>query len=252
MQLLRMLLVGALAGFLSGLLGVGGGVVLVPALVAFLAMAQRQAHATSLAALLPISLAGGVGYVIQGAYDPWVAVSLAVGALPGVLIGSKLLTKLSDRRLRLLFTIVMVAAAARLMLPLPEGQEATDLPGYAYALLVGAGVVVGVLSSLLGVGGGVIIVPLLIVGLAVDPIIAKGTSLLVIIPIAIMASWRNRKNGLGDLKSAAIVGLAGAAASVGGVQVSMIMDARVAGLVFAVFLLIIVAQILVRELRSRR
>ena len=64
--MLRIVLVGLAAGFLSGLFGVGGGVLMVPALVLVLGMGQRLAHGTSLAAIVPIALAGVLGYALGG------------------------------------------------------------------------------------------------------------------------------------------------------------------------------------------
>jgi uncharacterized protein len=91
--------VGVLAGFLAGLFGVGGGILIVPGLVLAAGMDQRLAHGTSLAAVLPISLASLVTYATHGNVDWSVAVWLSIGAVGGAVIGTRLLNVLAHRTL---------------------------------------------------------------------------------------------------------------------------------------------------------
>src|ERR687892_243130 len=106
--------VGASAGALSGLFGVGGGILIVPGLVLIGGMGQREAHATSLAAIVPIAVAGAIGYALDGAVD-WPAAGLLVaGAAAGTLAGTFLLGRISARGLRILFAAFLLAAAAAL------------------------------------------------------------------------------------------------------------------------------------------
>ena len=107
---------GATAGFLSGLFGVGGGLIMVPALVLLVGMAQHRAHATSLAAIVPIA---AVGAAIFGGTDNvnLVAAALLIaGSLLGVQAGTRLMDRLSGERLALVFGgFVMVVAIAMLL-----------------------------------------------------------------------------------------------------------------------------------------
>ena len=107
------ILVGVLAGFLAGLFGVGGGLLIVPGLV-FAGMDQRLAHGTSLAAVVPIAVASLITYASGGNVDWPAALWLSVGAAGGVVIGTKLLHILPVRTLGLLFSAVLVASAVRL------------------------------------------------------------------------------------------------------------------------------------------
>ncbi|MGH9271510.1 MAG: sulfite exporter TauE/SafE family protein, partial [Ilumatobacteraceae bacterium] len=81
--------VGVMAGFLAGLFGVGGGIVIVPGLVLAVGMAQRLAHGTSLAAVVPISVASVITFVAHGNVDWPVALWLSVGAVAGAVIGTR-------------------------------------------------------------------------------------------------------------------------------------------------------------------
>ena len=76
---MKIALVGLVAGFLSGLFGVGGGILIVPALVIVLKLGQKLAHGTSLAAVLPIAMSSLLGYTIEGKVDWPVAGSARAG-----------------------------------------------------------------------------------------------------------------------------------------------------------------------------
>ena len=107
----RFVAIGVAGGILSGLLGVGGGIVMVPLLVIWAAYAQRDAHATSLGAIIPISCASVVTYGVAGKIRVVDAAALAVGAVLGARIGASLLSRVSDRPLKLAFGLFLAAAA---------------------------------------------------------------------------------------------------------------------------------------------
>lgn len=114
-----MLGIGLAAGLTSGLLGVGGGVVMVPGMVVLLKLDQRQATANSLAAIIPVAAVGAVVYYM-GAARPHLrldlAAVLAIGGVLGAVVGAKLAHRLSERTLRVGFGLLMLAVAARLLL----------------------------------------------------------------------------------------------------------------------------------------
>ncbi|MFQ5987622.1 MAG: TSUP family transporter [Dehalococcoidia bacterium] len=107
-EVLICMLIGAAAGMVAGLLGVGGGIFLVPLLVGVLGVAQHQAHGTSLAVIAPIALVGAITYALLGHMD-WVLIpGLALGGLVGVVLGAKLMASVPAGRLRWIFGIFMV------------------------------------------------------------------------------------------------------------------------------------------------
>ena len=103
---------GALGGVFSGLLGVGGGLVMVPLLVLRNGYNQRTAHAISLGAIIPISAAGAATYGIAGEVRLAEAVALAVGAIAGANVGAFLLSRASERTLKGAFGVFMLIVAA--------------------------------------------------------------------------------------------------------------------------------------------
>ncbi|ADB51186.1 sulfite exporter TauE/SafE family protein [Conexibacter woesei] len=108
--------IGLAGGFMSGLLGIGGGTVMVPLMVLFARFGQRDAHAISLAAIIPISIAAIAVYGGAGKGDLLVAAGLTIGAVLGARTGAGLLAKAPDRVLKAAFGIFMLIAAASIVL----------------------------------------------------------------------------------------------------------------------------------------
>ena len=156
------LVIGAGAGLFSGLFGIGGGIVIVPALLTMLSMDRRLAHGTSLAATIPVSLASLAVYSTSGNVDWIVAAFLAGGAVCGALVGTHLLQIVPKKPLTIIFIVVILITAARLLVPTEAigRDELTFLGGMAF---IAIGFVTGTLSGLLGIGGGVVMVPALVV-----------------------------------------------------------------------------------------
>ena len=107
----QLVTIGLAGGVLSGLLGVGGGIVMVPLLVLWAGYAQRDAHAMSLGAIVPISVAGVLTYGVAGQVRLPEAIALAVGAVAGARVGAGLLSRLGDRPLKLAFGSFLIAVA---------------------------------------------------------------------------------------------------------------------------------------------
>lgn len=109
------LAIGVIGGLLSGLLGIGGGTVMVPLMVLWLGTAQREAHALSLAAIIPISLVAVLVYGQAGKVDPLAAGALTLGAIFGARVGAGLLAKASERPLKFAFGFFLLVAALMLI-----------------------------------------------------------------------------------------------------------------------------------------
>jgi uncharacterized membrane protein YfcA len=107
----QLVAIGIVGGLLSGLLGVGGGVVMVPLLVLWAGYRQRDAHAASLGAIIPISIAGILTFGIAGEVHWLDALALALGAVAGARIGARLLTRIDERLLKIVFGCFLVAVA---------------------------------------------------------------------------------------------------------------------------------------------
>tara|TARA_Y100000385_G_scaffold53021_1_gene50307 strand:- start:2500 stop:3369 length:870 start_codon:yes stop_codon:yes gene_type:complete len=243
-------LVGIAAGLLGGLFGVGGGLIIVPGLVLLVKLERRLANGTSLAATLPIALASLSTYLYNGNVDWAVAGLLASGTVVGAIIGTKLLTILPKRTITIIFIITVLATAVRLFTTADTaGRDNVTI--YSGLLLVFIGLATGTLSGLLGIGGGVVMVPAMVVGLDMVPVIAKGTSVAVIVPTSIMGTIRNRKTAYVDLKVATVAGLSGAVTAIMGGMIADSISTSLSNIMFA-FLLLFVAGTQLITLRSDR
>ncbi|MBM3162059.1 MAG: sulfite exporter TauE/SafE family protein [Chlorobi bacterium] len=118
MQTLFMLIVGIAAGMLSGMFGVGGGIIIVPALVLLSGMSQHSANATSLVALLlPVGLLGVMEYYRSGKITTeniWMGLIIAAGLFAGAFFGARIATSLSGDMLRKAFALFIGIVAFRL------------------------------------------------------------------------------------------------------------------------------------------
>jgi len=242
--------IGVLAGIMSAMFGVGGGAVVVPALVAWCGRDQRQAVATSFIAIGPLALAAMIGYAFHGEVDVIVALPLAIGSMTGAWIGTHLLTRLPQAALRWIFATFALVVAARMAFG-ETAQQASAEHGWRLLWLIPAAVAIGILAALTGVGGGAAMVPLMQLGYGLPAVLAKGTSLLVILPTSALGSWRNLRNGLGDLPEALWIGCSGMLAALAAAQLSVRLPQSVADRLFAAFMVFVAVRTVWSDLRRR-
>jgi uncharacterized membrane protein YfcA len=244
--------VGLLAGLLSGLFGVGGGTVIVPLLVLILRFDQRLAAGTSLAAIVPTAAVGVISYGINGSVAWIPALILAAGAVVGAQIGTWLLPKLSQTALRWAFVGFLVVVIVSLFVIIPSRDAGLPVTWLTGPGLVALGLITGVLAGLLGVGGGIIVVPALMLLFGTSDLIAKGTSLLMMIPTAISGTVGNMRRKNVDLRAAATVGLAACTTTALGAWIATIVDPLLGNILFAAFLVFISVQMALKAIRGRK
>ena len=112
-----LILIGIAAGFLGGMVGIGGGVIIVPALVLLLGITQHNAQGISLAMMLfPVGILGVINYYKKGYVDFKYAGLIAAGFLLGSFLGSKFSLSLPQDTVKKIFAIVMIILAVRMLL----------------------------------------------------------------------------------------------------------------------------------------
>src|SRR6476620_2607335 len=240
--------IGLLAGLMSGLFGVGGGTVIVPLLVLVLGFDQRFAAGTSLAAIVPTAAVGVISYAIHGSVAWIPALILALGAVVGAQIGTWLLPKISQTVLRWSFVGFLVIVIVSLFLVIPSREAELPLTFLTITGLLVLGVITGTLAGLLGVGGGIIVVPALMIVFGTSDLIAKGTSLLMMIPTAVSGTIGNIRRHNVDLLAAALVGVAACTTTALGAWIAQLVDPLTGNILFAVFLVVIAVQMAMRAL----
>lgn len=243
--------IGLAAGLLSGLFGVGGGTIIVPLLVLLLGFDQRRAAGTSLAAIVPIAAVGVISYAVSGSVSWVAALVLAVGAVLGAQIGTRLLPRISQRALLWGFVGFIAVVIVSLFLIVPSRAAELELTWTSGLILAVVGVFTGVLAGLIGVGGGIIVVPALMLGMGASDLIAKGTSLLTMIPTAVSGTIGNLRHHNVDLVAAAVVGVSACATTALGAMLAAFIDPFVGNVLFAVYLLYIGYQMSRKALRAK-
>lgn len=244
--------IGLFAGLLSGLFGVGGGTVIVPLLVLLLHFNQRLGAGTSLAAIVPTAAVGVVSYAVHDSVAWIPALILAAGSVVGAQIGTRLLPRISQTALRWYFVGFLALVIVSLFLVIPSRDAAFDLNLLSGAALVGVGVVTGILAGLIGVGGGIIVVPALMLAFGTSDLVAKGTSLLMMIPTALSGTIGNIRNRNVDLVAATLVGVAACTTTALGAWLATLIDPAAANMLFAAYLVVIAVQMAMKAVRGRK
>lgn len=240
-SIIVLIVVGMLVGVLSGTFGIGGGTVIVPALV-WLGLSQRNAAATSTLAIVPTSISGVVSYATGGHVDWLAAVLLFCGMFVGGQIGSWLLSRLPELVLRWIFVAFLVFVVINQVSFVPSRDHQivmTVATGVCLALL---GVVIGMLARLLGIGGGALAVPALSILFGASDLIARGTSLLAMFPNSITTSVANMKRNLVHVKAALIIGLVAAVTAPLGTWIAGEVSPRVGAIMFACYLCVLLVR----------
>lgn len=246
----KLVLIGLAAGTLGGGLGLGGGFILVPLLVA-VGLSRHRAHATSLAAIIFIATAGAISFGASGEIDIAVGVTLGIGGIIGSIIGATVMNRVSARALTITFGIVLLVAAIRLIAssdPLPGASEFTSLGQTAIAL--GIGLIAGFFAGLAGIGGGAVMVPSSVLLLGLDQHTAQGTSLVAIIFTSISGTMVNLKNQRVRLRDGLLAGVGGVVGSLIGSRVALLIDGRVLSVVLGLIVMWVALRSLYRTLRT--
>ena len=240
-SIIVLIVVGMLVGVLSGMFGIGGGTVIVPALV-WLGLSQRNAAATSTLAIVPTSISGVVSYATGGHVDWLAAVLLFCGMFVGGQIGSWLLSRLPELVLRWIFVAFLVFVVINQVSFVPSRDHQIVMSvttGICLALL---GVIIGTLAGLLGIGGGALAVPSLSMLFGASDLVARGTSLLAMFPNSITTSAANLKRRLAHVKTALIIGVTAAVTAPLGTWIAGEVSPRVGAIMFACYLCVLLVR----------
>ena len=178
------LLIGLIAGLFGGLVGVGGGVIMIPLMVGVLRLTQHQAHGSSLVALVFTGLAGAITYAMKGSVDVVASALLAVTAIFTARFGAHFAHALPEWKLKRSFGGFLLFVSILLLLKPYLAQVANPVSaGWAkVVVLMIAGVFTGFLSGMMGVGGGTIMVPAMVLLAGMGQHMAQGSSLLAMVP----------------------------------------------------------------------
>lgn len=256
------MLIGLAAGMVGSFFGLGGGIVFVPLFTLLLHRPIHQSTVTSLAAMQIIALVSIITYEVQahlggtGAAQwdmVWLFAPAAV--LGSSLIGVPLARRLRGTSLRRVFALLLLAAAVR-MVGWADVSEAAASKPWPLWVTGPCGIVVGAASGLLGVGGGFLAVPLLVLGFQLEQHCAHATSLVVVLASAVAGTLRaqqgNDTERKPDWRLALHVAPGAAVGAIGGSMLAAALEATFLRAAFALVLAVFALQMLgVGELVSR-
>lgn len=226
--------------------------IIVPALMIILDMPQRQAAATSLCAIIITAATGSIMYATQGNVSINAMLLVSLGALIGAQIGVWLLRILPERILPWIFVtfILSIIVIQQFHEPLRASRiHVTALSAFG---MIAVGVVSGIFAGLVGVGGGGIIVPSLELVVGAGDLIARGTSLLAMIPTALSGTFTSFRYGLVDLRVGLFVGAIASAITPVGMWVAQSISPETGNILFSVFLVFVCVSTVMKARRRMR
>jgi len=249
--------VGVLGGVVGAMLGGGTGTVTVPALDRLTTLPRATIHGTATIPNIAVAAVGASVYGLRGgALDAKVGLPLMVGGVLGVQFGVRLVTRASERTLRGIFVVVLVLAGAKLLLDAlgldPIGSAAV-LPatvrerlGVVIVLALALGVVTGAWSAAMGLGGGLLTVPMLALLFGLGVHTAEGTSLVVMAPNSSFAARAHIRQGTASLPVGLGVACGAAVGAVIGALIALALPGRTVDLLFGSFVLAMALRELLR------
>ncbi|WP_174520475.1 sulfite exporter TauE/SafE family protein [Desulfolucanica intricata] len=200
------LLIGLAAGFFGGLVGLGGGVIMIPLMVGVLKIGQHMAHGTSLVALVFTGISGAFTYAINGSVDILASLLLASTAIFTARAGARFANALPEWKLKRAFGGFLILISLLLLLKPYLYYAADPVEGWLKLLvLLSTGIFTGFLSGMMGVGGGTIMVPSMVLLIGFTQYAAQGCSLLAMVPVGIVGAYTHWR--LGNVSTSILPGL---------------------------------------------
>jgi len=170
---------GFAAGVLGSMIGLGGGIIVVPILT-FFGFSPTLAASNSLFAAFSNSVASTISYSRQKRIDYSLGIKLGLLTIPGTILGAYVSSNVAPEIFKILFGFVLIASAVYIFFSKKIESKEKNLSKQMMVLAIGASFFAGILSSFFGIGGGIIFVPLMVVGMGMAMKKAAPTSQLIL------------------------------------------------------------------------
>jgi len=240
--LLKLFLIGFIGGVLSGILGIGGGIVFVPLLTYFTKEDFKINTGISSLAIVFVVSASAISYITNGIEISNYVLYLILGAILGGYLGSHISKFITSINLQRMFSVLLLFAAYRMFFSTNFSTKFEE----NILLYVLIGILSGLGSGLLGIGGGIIRIPLLIFFGGIGNLAAQGVSLITAIPSSIAAvipKLRNKE----FIKRGVVIGIFGIIGSVIGSNIAFALPQNILNYGFASFLVLVSINMFFRE-----
>jgi len=255
-MVIGLLALGLAAGVLSGLFGIGGGIVMVPALIAIFGFDILDANAISLAAmLLPVSILGVIAYYKAGYVDFRKSLFISLGLLAGSFFGAKIALNIGEGLLAKMYAgLLLYVAVSYLDIPSLikknriNSETAIAPRGSVWAFIL-LGIFAGVIAGMFGKGGGLIIVPALVTIFRFDSKTAAATSLTALqLPVGLPSVIIYAQQGHLNIRYAAFIAGGILFGAFVGTKIAIKTPSALFKKIYAIFLFAVTAYLLYRYL----
>ncbi|MCM8760121.1 MAG: sulfite exporter TauE/SafE family protein [Candidatus Omnitrophica bacterium] len=231
------LLTGLVAGFICGLFGMGGGSLMVPAIVYVFDLPMKEAAGTSLFVIIFSAISALINYTRHKKVYPELAFFVVPSGILGAQVGAFLTSRLSDVLVQYIFVLVISALGIRMLF-----QKENDIPyegnhfNRIVAILIG--LLAGFVSGLCGVGGAVLLIPLLYIFLKVPIHTCIGTALIAILFNAVSGSTGYMVRNLVNFRIGLMLAMGSTLAAPVGARISIRIKREKLRKIFAIVLII--------------
>ena len=233
---------GFAAGILGSMIGLGGGIIVVPVLT-FLGFSPTAAASNSLFAALSNAIASTISYSKQKRIEYSIGWKLGLLTIPGTILGAIISTDATPNIFQILFGLVLVASAAYIFVRGRIKSGETQLSTQMIVFAVGASFFAGIISSFFGIGGGIVFVPLMIVGMGMAMKRAAPTSQMILLFASLSGVITHSLLGHPDFLQAAFLAVGSFIGGLVGARLSVEIKERYLQILVSVVLLIAAAKL---------
>ena len=239
---LWLIALGFAAGILGSMIGLGGGIIVVPVLT-FLGFSPTAAASNSLFAALSNAIASTISYSRQKRIEYSLGLKLGLLTIPGTILGAVISTDVTPGIFKILFGLVLIASAAYIFLRKKIETKEKTLSNQMMIFAVGASFFAGIISSFFGIGGGIIFVPLMVVGMGMAMKKAAPTSQLILLFASLSGVISHSILGHPDFTQAGFLAIGSFIGGLIGARLSLDIKERYLKILVSVVILIAAAKL---------
>jgi len=240
---------GFVAGVVGSIIGLGGGIIVVPVLT-ILGFSHPIASSSSLFAAFSNSIASSVSYAKQKRIEYKLGLKLGLMSIPGTILGAFVSSEASPSTFKILFGIVMIASCLYLFLKRSMESKSANMTKKMLVISSGISFFAGILSSFFGIGGGIIFVPLMILGIGISVKHATATSQLILMFSSASGMIAHSILGHADFSYALLLGVGAFVGGLVGARLSVDLKENSIKIMICVAMLAAAAKLFIDALES--
>ena len=239
---LWLILLGFAGGILGSMIGLGGGIIVVPVLT-FLGFSPTAAASNSLFAALSNAVASTISYSKQKRIEYPLGLKLGLLSVPGTVLGAVISSDVAPDIFKVLFGLVLISSAAYIFLRRNLESKQKTISKQMMIFAIGASFFAGIISSFFGIGGGIIFVPLMVAGMGMAMKRAAPTSQLILLFASLSGVITHSLLGHPDFTQAGLLAIGSFAGGLVGARLSIDIKERYLQILVSVVILIAAAKL---------